>query len=72
MTSVGGWNPTIFLGKEFMFLRIQFVMENIRLLTYKRLQNMYALFMAALVFKKVPKPHLKPPQSSLYLQPRLL
>ena len=91
-------------------------MENIRLLTYKRLQNMYALLMAALafnmtflslktklqiiftkalqatktlfgvpdfhyytlasgialVFKRAPKPHPKPPNPSHYYQPHLI
>ena len=91
-------------------------MENIRLLTYKRLQNMYALLMGALafnmtvlslktklkvlymraiqatktlfgvpyfhyytlasgialVFKRAPKPHPKPPNLSQFFQPQLL
>lgn len=98
------------------FAKQAFDMENIRLLTYKRLQNMYAFLMAALsfnmtflslktklqiiftkalqatktlfgvpdfhyytlasglslVFKRSPKPHLKPPNTSQYFQPQLL
>ncbi len=98
------------------FAKQAFDMENIRLLTYKRLQNMYALLMGALafnmtvlslktklkvlymraiqatktlfgvpdfhyytlasgialVFKRAPKPHPKPPNLSQFFQPQLL
>jgi hypothetical protein len=98
------------------FAKQAFDMENIRLLTYKRLQNMYALLMGALafnmtvlslktklkvlymraiqatktlfgvpdfhyytlasgialVFKRAPKPHPKPPKHSQFFQPQLL
>ena len=98
------------------FAKQSFDMENVRLLTYRRLQNMYAFLMAALsfnmtylslktklqviftkalqvtktlfgvpdfhyytlasglahVFRRAPKPHPKPPNTTQYLQPQLL